>query len=446
MSEQTRYAISASWVVPMEPENTVLKDHTVIIEQDKIIDLLPTAELQQRYPDISVEALPGHALIPGLINMHAHSAMTLMRGLADDLQLSVWLNDHIWPAEQRWMGPEYVHNGAQLAVLEYLRGGITLFNDNYFYPDVTAAVTSQAGLRACIGLPVINFPTTWARNTDEYFARGLEIHQSLKGDKLITTAFAPHAPYSVDDDSFLRIRKLAEEMDIPIHLHLLETAGEIADSERDFGLRPLARMQQLNLLDTRLLAVHMTALNDADIETVARHGVNVVHCPESNLKLASGICPVAKLLDAGVNVSVGTDGAASNNDLDLLGEIRTAALLAKGFSGNPEAVPAATALAMITINAARALGMEHQLGSLVPGKQADICAVDLSAPETQPIHNVISHLVYATNRQQVQHVWVAGRRLLRNREPLTLDVEEITSNARVWQKRVGKDYVAQAGA
>ncbi len=439
-----RFALSASWVIPVEPEGTVLKDHTVVVEQDRILEVLPSRQLSERYPDIDVQDMPGHVLLPGLINMHAHSAMALMRGLADDLQLSVWLNDHIWPAEQRWMGSEYVHDGTQLAILEYLRGGITLYNDSYFFPDVTAAVTSQSGMRACVGLPVISFPTAWAQNVDEYIGRGLEVHQSLKGDPLVSTAFAPHAPYTVDDETFLRIRKLAEEMDVPIHLHLLETAGEIADSERDHGLKPLARLQKLNLLDTRLLAVHMTALSDSDIEVVARHGVNVVHCPESNMKLASGFCPVAKLLDAGVNVCIGTDGAASNNDLDLLGEIRTAALLAKGYSNNPEAVPAATALSMMTINAAKALGMEDQLGSLLPGKQADICAVDLSAPETQPIHNVISHLIYATSRQQVQNVWVAGRQLLKNREPLTLDVDEIVSNARAWQKRVNIDYAAQA--
>ncbi len=439
-----RFALSASWVIPVEPAAAVLKDHSIVVERDRILEVLPSTELKQRYPDIDHQDMPGHALLPGLINMHAHSAMALMRGLADDLQLSVWLNDHIWPAEQRWMGPEYVHDGTQLAILEYLRGGITLFNDSYFFPDVTAAVASQSGMRACIGLPLINFPTAWAQHTDEYIGRGLEVHQSFKGDQLISTAFAPHAPYTVDDDSFLRIRKLAEEMDVPIHLHLLETAGEVTDSEREHGLAPLARMQKLNLLDTRLLAVHMTALSDADIDTVARHGVNVVHCPESNLKLASGICPVAKLLAAGVNVSVGTDSAASNNDLDLLGEVRTAALLAKGFSGDPEAVPASTALAMITINAARALGREEQLGSLLPGKQADICAVDLSAPETQPIHNVISHLIYATSRQQVRHVWVAGKQLLKDREPLTLNVDQIVSNARRWQQRVGTDYAAQA--
>lgn len=430
------YALCASWVVPVEPEGVVLTDHAVVIENDRILDVLPIDALLDRFPGISQEMLPGHVLIPGLINMHAHSAMALMRGLADDLPLDVWLNDHIWPSEHRWMGAEYVHDGTQLAVLEYLRGGITLFNDSYFFPDVTAAVTSQAGMRACIGLPVISFPTAWAQTTDDYISRGLEVHQNYKGEQLISTAFAPHAPYTVDDDTFLRIRQLVEEMDVPIHLHLLETAQEITDSERDFGLTPLARMQKLNLLDPRLLAVHMTALSDADIETVAKHGVNVVHCPESNLKLASGICPVAKLLEAGVNVSVGTDGAASNNDLDLLGEARTAALLAKGFSGNPEAVPAATALSMITINGARALGKEEQLGSLLPGKQADICAIDLSAPETQPIHNVISHLIYATSRQQVRHVWVAGRQLLKDREPLTLNIDEIVAKARQWQSRV----------
>jgi len=433
----SRYALQPQWLITMQPVGQVLSEYAVVVEGAVIADILPVDELAQRYPDMRCVNLPGQVLLPGLINMHTHSAMTLLRGLADDLPLMTWLHEHIWPAEQRWLGPEYVEDGVRLACLEYLRGGITCYNDSYFFPDVAAEVTRAAGMRAVMGAPVINFPTPWAADSDGYFDRALDLLQACRDDDLIGMSFAPHAPYSVTDADFERMRELSAEHDLSIHLHLLETAGEIADSETQHGIMPLQRLQQLGVLNERLIAVHMTAVADADMPLLAKSGVHVVHCPESNLKLASGFCPLWQLLQAGVNVCVGTDGAASNNDLDLLGELRTATLLAKGVSGDPQAVPAAQALAMITINAARALNLEQRIGSIESGKQADFCSIDLTDPDTQPMHDIFSHLVYATSRQQVRHVWVAGQQLLRDREPLRLDIEHIRHSTQKWQQRIG---------
>ena len=374
--------------------------------------------------------------MPGLVNIHTHSAMALMRGLADDLPLMRWLEDHIWPTEQRWVGAEFVRVGTDLAMAEMLAGGTTCFNDNYFFPDVTAAAADRAGMRAVVGIPVISVPTAWAQTEDEYFRRGLEMHQQLLDFPLVTSAFAPHAPYTVTDQAFKRIRSLAEEMDIPVHLHLLETAGEIQGSLDQYGLSPLDRMDSLGLLTDRLLAVHMTQLDDADIARLARAGVHVLHCPASNLKLASGICRVADLDAAGVNVAIGTDGAASNNTLDMFAETRLAALLAKGASGDPEAVPAERALSMATINGARALGMDDRIGSIEVGKRADLAAVDLSSLSTAPVHQVISHLVYAASRHQVSDVWVEGRRVVQQGELTTLDTDRTALEAEQWGLRL----------
>jgi 5-methylthioadenosine/S-adenosylhomocysteine deaminase len=431
------YALKPDWLITMQPVGEVLTGQVVVVRDDVIADILPADELEQRYPDVHAVDLPDQVLLPGLINMHTHSAMSLLRGLADDLPLMTWLHEHIWPAEQRWLGHEYVEDGVRLACLEYLRGGITCYNDSYFFPDVAAEVTRAAGMRAVMGAPVINFPTAWAKDSNGYFERAMALLQSCRDDDLIEMSFAPHAPYSVTDADFERMRDLSAEHDLRIHLHLLETSGEIADSVEQFGVAPIQRLQQLGLLNERLIAVHMTAVSDADMPLLAAAGVHVVHCPESNLKLASGFCPLWRLQQAGVNTCVGTDGAASNNDLDLLGELRTATLLAKGVSGDPEAVPAAQALAMITINAARALNLEQRIGSIETGKQADFCSIDLSDPDTQPMHEIFSHLVYATSRQQVRNVWVAGQPLLRDREPLRLDIDAITQSTKKWQQRIG---------
>lgn len=429
-------ALLPDWVVPVVPEGAVLTATAVVVEGERIRALIPQSELSEKFPDCEPVALPGRALIPGLINMHTHSAMALFRGLADDLPLMRWLDEHIWPAERQWVGPKFVRDGSELAVAEMLKGGTTCFNDNYFFPDVTAEVALRAGMRAVVGIPLIRFPTAWAGSEDEYFRRGLEVHQRFVGEALVATSFAPHAPYTVTDQSFRRLAVLAEELDIPVHLHLLEAAGEIEASREEFGLHPLDRLEQLGLLGPRLLAVHMTQVAAADIERLARNGVHVLHCPNSNLKLASGICPVAALDTAGVNVCIGTDSAASNNQVDLFGEMRTAALLAKGYSGDPEAVPAARALSMVTLHGARALGQEDTIGSIEVGKQADLVAVSLDGIETRPVHNVVSQLVYAVSRSQVTDVWIAGRPVVCNRELKTLDEAEICDRARRWQQKL----------
>jgi len=424
--------IEARWVVPVEPHGVVLEHHAVAVQAGRIVGLAPIAQARAQWHPAECVVLDQHALIPGLVNAHTHNPMTLMRGLADDLPLMRWLEDHIWPAEARVMGPDFVREGIEIAVAEMLRGGTTCCNENYFFPDVAAATYRRLGFRALVGLPVVEFPSAWARTRDEYFDKALALHDDLRGEALVGTAFAPHAPYTVSNESFARIHLLADQLDVPVHLHLHETRFEVEDAFARLGARPLARIAGLGLLNRSLIAVHMTELNDAEIEHCARAGVSVVHCPESNLKLASGFCPVAKLQAAGVNVALGTDGCASNNDLDMFGEMRTAALLAKGVAGDARAVDAATALRMATLNGARALGWEERIGSIEPGKWADLCAVRLDEVETQPVYHVTSQLVYAASRRQVSDVWVAGVRRLAQGEVPGMDMQALRDNARRW--------------
>jgi 5-methylthioadenosine/S-adenosylhomocysteine deaminase len=362
--------------------------------------------------------------------------MALLRGLADDMQLMDWLQHHIWPAEARWVNEEFVHDGSELAIAEMLRGGTTCFNDMYFFPEVTARAAAAAGIRATVGLILIDFPTAYAGNADEYLAKGLALHDTYRHHPLIRTAFAPHAPYSVSDAPLDRVRVLADELDIPIHMHIHETAHEVNEAAAQSGKRPMARLNELGVVSPALLAVHMTQLNDAEIALCAANGVSVLHCPESNLKLASGFCPVHTLQQAGINVALGTDGAASNNDLDMLGELRTAALLAKAVSGDASAVPAYQALRMATLNGARALGMADETGSLVPGKWADVCAVQLDGIEGTPLYHPLSQLVYASSRHQVTDVWVAGEQLLKERMLTTLDEADVLRRAQQWRVRI----------
>jgi 5-methylthioadenosine/S-adenosylhomocysteine deaminase len=431
--------ISAKWIVPVEPDDSLLEDHTLVIHEEKILDILPTDQALAKYSSLDTCELTRHALIPGLVNSHTHAAMTLFRGLADDLPLMDWLNNHIWPAEQRWVDPRFVEDGTRLAVAEMLRGGTTCFADMYFFPDVTAEVVAAAGMRAVVGLIIIDFPTAWARDADEYFAKGEEVHDCFKHNPLIRTAFAPHSPYMVSEQPLRKIGVLAEELDIPIHMHVHETEDEINQSLDNHGKRPLQRLQDLDLLSQRLLAVHMTQVELEEFDLLNRYNVNVIHCPESNLKLASGFCPVQELQMADINIALGTDGAASNNDLDMIGEMRSAALLGKGVAGSSSAVTAHAVLRMATLNGARALGWQDQIGSLVVGKQADAVAVDLSALETQPLYDPVSQLVYAAGRHQVSDVWVAGRRLLQDRELLSVDEKQILQSAQEWDIRLAED-------
>lgn len=428
--------LHAQWIIPVVPEDRVLEDHCLAIHGGRIHDILPSEQAHTKYRAEHAYELPGQALIPGLINAHTHAAMSLLRGLADDLPLMTWLNEHIWPAEGKWVGTEFVHDGSQLAIAEMLLGGTTCFNDMYFFPDVTARAADAAGIRAVVGLIAIDFPSAWAADGDAYLHKGLEVHDQFRGNQLIRTAFAPHAPYSVADRLLERVRVFADELDIPIHIHLHESNDEILQGLQQYGNRPMQRLQELGLLSPALLAVHMTHLAAGEIEQFALGGGHVVHCPESNLKLASGFCPVRDLLRAGVNVALGTDGAASNNDLDMFSEMRTAALLAKGVAADASAVPAARALSMATIHGARALGLGDETGSLEIGKSADLVAVDLTSLHSQPVYHPISQLVYACGREQVRHVWVAGRQVINEGQLTTLDRAELLQRAMYWRNRI----------
>ncbi|MEO8461316.1 MAG: TRZ/ATZ family hydrolase, partial [Dokdonella sp.] len=424
--------IEARWVVPVVPHAAVLEHHAVAVNGDTIIALLPITVARARFAPREIVQLSDHALIPGLINAHTHNPMTLMRGLADDLPLMRWLSEHIWPAEARVMGPEFVRDGVELAIAEMLRGGTTCCNENYFFSDVQAACYRRAGFRAMVGLPIIEFPSAWAKTRDEYFDKALIVHDEFKGEALIGTAFAPHAPYTVANESFERIRMLSDQLDLPVHIHVHETAQEVEDSKRDHGVRPFQRLRSLGLINDHLIAVHMTQLLDSEIAQCAESGVSVVHCPESNLKLASGFCPAESLRQAGVTLALGTDGCASNNDLDMFGEMRTAALLAKGVANDARALDAPSTLHAATLGGATALGWNDRIGSIELGKQADLTAVCLSDLETQPIYEVISQLIYACGRQHVSDVWIAGSRKLRDRQLVDIDSAELIAKAKRW--------------
>ena len=431
--------LHARWILPVEPAGVVLDDYSLVMQDGRIVDVLPSFVATQRYPGAPALSLDRHALIPGLVNTHTHAAMALLRGFSDDLPLMDWLTKHIWPAEARWVGPDFVHEGTLLAAAEMLLSGTTCFNDMYFFPEEAAKAAVTAGIRACIGLIVLDFPTAWAVDAEDYLRRALAVHERLHHLPLIRTAFAPHAPYTVSDAALERVRILAEALDIPIHMHVHETLDEVQQAmAAHHGERPLARLARLGLLSSRLMAVHMTQLTAEEITLCADANVQVVHCPESNLKLASGFCPVARLRAAGINVALGTDGAASNNDLDLLGEMRTAALLAKAVAGDAAALNAHEALSLATLGGAKALGMAQEIGSLVPGKAADIVAVDLSGLATEPTYHAISALVYSATRTAVTDVWVDGRQVVQNRKLTTLDSRAVLAQARAWGQRIAE--------
>lgn len=428
--------VHGRWVIPVEPHGVVLEHHGVVMRGGRIEAVLDSEVARARYVGLEHVECDRHALLPGLINAHTHAAMTLLRGLADDLPLMDWLGKHIWPAEQRWVNEAFVRDGTRHAVAEMIRGGTTCFNDMYFFPDVTAQVVRECGIRAMIGLIVVDFPSPWAANAEEYVRKGLALHEACRDAALFGTAWAPHAPYSVSNGSLARIRELAGRLDIPVHIHLHETRDEIARGLTEHGVRPLRRLQRLGLVSTTTVAAHMVHLEPAEIDDYAKAGGHLVHCPESNLKLASGLCPVQRLQQAGVSVALGTDGAASNNDLDMLGEMRTAALLAKAVARDASALPAEQVLRMATLEGARALGMAAEIGSLQVGKSADVVAVDLSGVSSQPIYHPISQLIYTATRESVSDVWVAGRRLLRERTLTTLDEEEIVRRSAHWARQI----------
>jgi 5-methylthioadenosine/S-adenosylhomocysteine deaminase len=427
--------IEARWVIPVEPPQTVLEAHAVAIQDGAIVDVLPSSDARHRYRAQNVVSLPHHALIPGLVNLHTHAAMTLMRGLADDRPLMEWLEQHIWPAEMKLVSFDFVYDGTLLACAEMLRGGVTCFSDMYFFPEAAAQAALHAGMRAALGMIVFEFRSPYGNDAMDYLQKGLRMRDGLRDESRLSFCLAPHAPFTVSDASFEKIAIYAGELDVPIHIHLHETEDEIRGSLASHGFRPVARLQKLGLLSPQLIAVHAVHLSDDEIALLAQHGAHVAHCPASNLKLSSGIARVPNMLAQRLNVGLGTDGAASNNRLDLFAEMRLAALLAKGSSGDPTALPAHAVLEMATLNGARALGLDQRIGSIVTGKRADLTAVSFAAPELTPCYDPLSHLIYAAGREHVSHVWVDGELLVDNGALTRFDCRSALK-ATSWQDKV----------
>lgn len=428
--------IEARWVVPVDPPGTVLESHALAIRGGDIVALAPTSDIESGYHAAQRVRLDEHVVIPGLVNLHTHAAMTLMRGLADDRALMDWLRNHIWPVETQMVSPAFVRDGTLLACAEMLASGVTCFSDMYFFPEAAAEAAVETGMRAAVGMIVIEMPSPYAGDARDYLAKGLAMRDRLHEEPLLSFCMAPHAPYTVSDDTLERVATYAAELDVPVHMHVHETEDEIRDSLKTHGRRPLERLLRAGLLGPGLIAVHAVHLEPHEIALLAHHGCNVAHCPSSNLKLASGIAPVARMLERGINVGLGTDGAASNNRLDLLGEARCAALLAKGASGDPTAVPAHAALHMATLAGARALGLENRIGSLAPGKRADLAAVRLADIELAPLYDPVSQLVYAAGREHVTHVWIDGELRLDDGVLTRIDARELARRAAHWKGKI----------
>jgi 5-methylthioadenosine/S-adenosylhomocysteine deaminase len=417
--------ITARWIIPIEPANVVHDHHAIAIRQGRILSVLPTSEALNRYLPTERIDRPSHVVLPGFVNAHTHAGMTLLRGVAESMGFDAWLKDKIWPLEQRWLDPAFVRDGTELAIAGMVASGTTCFAEQYFFPEVIAQTASQMHMRACVGTPVVNFATSWAASVDESLEKALRLHDDYRADPLITTSLAPHSVYAVDEHTLQRIRITADELDLPTLMHLHESPGEVAVAER-----PIAALERLGFLTSTFSGVHMTQLIADDLERVARHGMSVIHCPQSNLKLGNGTCPVADLLDRGVNVALGTDGAASNNDLCMLDELRTAALLAG------HKVSAHQWLQIATLNGARTMNLAEEIGSVRAGKWADLCAIDLNDIHTQPVYDPAAAVVYAANRNNVSDVWIAGRMLLKDRELTRYSSSAILTRAADWQSRI----------
>ena len=438
-AKEVDLVIKARWIVPVVPRGEVLHQHAVVVDKGRIREILPARQIDARYKPSQVITLDEHILIPGLINLHTHAAMTLMRGLADDLALMAWLEGHIWPAEKRFVGEHFVEQGALLAAAEMLRSGTTCFSDMYFFPQATARSAERAGIRAHLGLLVLEFPSNYASDADDYLQKGFEVRDQLRGNPLLSFSLAPHAPYTIEDRTFEKIVTYAEQLGLGIHTHLHETQDEIGHSMNRYGLRPLQRLAKLGLLGPNLVAAHCVHLEPQELELLASYGCHVAHCPSSNLKLGSGIAPVARMLEHGINLGLGTDGAASNNRLDMFSEMRMAALLAKGASGDATILPANQALELGTINAARALGLDSSIGSIEIGKYADFSAVRIADVETLPCFDPVSHLVYAAGREHVSHVWVGGDLRYQQGAYAGMEPAELKEIASVWQSKLALD-------
>lgn len=428
--------IHPKWIIPIEPAGTTLSGHALAINDGCIVDLLPYDKALERYLPREELDLPGHVLLPGLVNLHTHAAMSLMRGYADDLPLTAWLSERIWPAEARHLSADFVRTGTLLACAEMLRGGITTFNDMYFFPTAAIDAVRQSGMRAALGLVVLDYPTNYAADADDYLSKGLVVRDTCKDNSLLSFCLAPHAPYTVSDKTFEKISTLSTQLEIPIHTHLHETRHEIAESIKQYGVRPIQRLHTLGVLGPQFIAVHAVHLEAAEIDQLSHTGCHIVFCPTSNLKLGSGIPNMNDIHQQGINFGLGTDSAASNNRLDIFQEMRLSALLAKGLSEDATALTAHQALQAATLNGARALGLDQQIGSLLPGKTADLCAVCLDDLILQPCFDPASQLVYTAGRDNVTHTWIAGKLQMRNGMLTTIDIKQLSAHTNIWHNHL----------
>lgn len=428
--------IHAKWIYTGEIHSPILENHAVIIHEGKILDIVHTNNLKNTYASSKIQHFPKHIITPGLINAHTHIGMNYFRGLSDDRALMEWLTQYIFPAEKKWLSHDLVYDASLFAIAEMIRSGTTCFNDMFYFPLATAQAVEQSGIRAFMGMHFIDFPTNWTATLDETIDRCLEFYQQYKHHPHITPTLAPHAPYTISDETFLRVKDLSEKYHLKINLHLHETQDEIKQSLETYHCRPTQRLEKLGLLSPQLMAIHSVHLNHEDLELYQKYGVQMIHCPESNMKLASGIAPIIPCKQLGINVALGTDSVASNNDLDMFGEMRSAALLAKVSTLDPTSLNAAEAFEMATLNGAKVLGAEQKIGTLTQGKAADFIAIQLDNLETLPVYHPIAQIIYAASRHQVTDLWVSGNQLMKNRSLITLDEESIAEKARYWGNKI----------
>lgn len=428
--------ISPQWIASMNNANSLLENHSIVIHEQRILDIIPSDQVPNQYTTEQHISLPQHIVIPGFINSHCHAAMSLLRGIADDLPLMTWLQDHIWPAESKWVSESFVKAGTRLAIAEQIKSGVTYTTDMYFFPEAAAEVAKEAQIKSCFFTPILDFPTNWSSSATEALEKSIDLHKTYKGDPLVEIGLGPHAPYTVADPILTQIADLSEQHNLTVQIHLHETAHEVEQSLTDYGKRPIQRLAELGILSKQTQYVHMTQIAQSDIDLLQKHGGHVIHCPESNMKLASGFCPTQRLLSSGINIALGTDGSASNNDLDMLGEVRSAALVAKGSTCDAAAIAAYEALQMATINGAKALGKDADIGSVEVGKFADLQAIDLNHLRTLPVYNPVSQLVYAASSDQIRYVWVNGSLKLEAGRLTTLDEESIKLASAEWGAKI----------
>ncbi|HCL81066.1 MAG TPA: S-adenosylhomocysteine deaminase [Nitrospiraceae bacterium] len=430
------YIIRGDYVITMNEKLDVIRNGSVAVKGEKIIDIGGSDAILKKYSSGNVIEGRDRIVMPGLINTHTHAAMVYFRGLADDMPLKDWLEKHIWPAENRWLSPEFVFDGTKLACLEMLRGGVTAYNDMYFFGGSVAASTKEIGMRAVIGAGIVDFPTKTGNSADDYIENAERFINDWKGDDLITPCIAPHSAYACSPETLKKIKKTAERLDVPLSIHLAETEWEVGEITSRYGKRPVEHLDAVGFLDKNVMAAHCVRVEDGEIEILARKNVGVSHCIESNLKLASGIAPVPKMLSSGIKVSFGTDGAASNNDLSILSEMSTAAKVHKAIAGNSTVIDARTAVLMATKWGADALGLGGVIGSLEEGKQADIISIDFKKPHLTPMYDVYSHIVYSAMASDVEAVMVNGRLLVNSGKLTSADEGEILQKAVEWGKKI----------